>query len=95
MTTPDLFDAPARHRCRRCRDVVLRVHDDETGLCIELQPIAVPITEPLPTGRPVFENHPRIGWHCQSSPERRGYPIHLMHRCTTTTKTTNESETTA
>jgi hypothetical protein len=81
MTLPDLFDTPAQHRCPRCAAGVLRVHDNETGLSIDLQPHPLPVTRPLPTGRALFENHPRHGWRCQSSPGRNGYPIHLMHTC--------------
>lgn len=90
MTTKDPFDAPDQRPCPRCRTGVLRVRDTETGLSIDLDLHPVPVTRTLPTNRPLFENHPHHGWHCQSSPQRRGYPIHLMHRCANT----NESETT-
>lgn len=93
MTTTDLFDTPTRQpRCGRCRAAVLRVRDTEIGINVDLNPTPLPVTEPVPAHRATYEHHPRAGWHCQSTPGRNGYPIHLMHTCT---NASNESETTS
>lgn len=82
MTTPDLFTVPAPAAvCRRCKEPVLRVRDEEIGIRIDLDPTPLPVTRPIPADRPIWENHPRIGWHSPSSPARRGFPVHLIHRC--------------
>lgn len=68
-------------RCRRCGTPVLRVHDSETGLHVALEPEQAPITEPLTPDAVVFENHPS-GWHSPALNNRRGYPIHHLHKHT-------------
>lgn len=73
-------------RCRRCEADVLRVHDSETGLSLDLEPKQVPITEPLTTGEVLFEHHP-TGWHSPAINSRRGYPIHRLHKHTESDKT--------
>lgn len=86
MTTPDLFDTPTTTpACRRCRQVVLRVRDTDLGVHVDLDPRPLPVTSPIPADRALFEDHPKAGWHSPSSPRRRGYPLHLIHTCTTTT----------
>lgn len=86
MTTPDLFDLPTTTPvCRRCRAQVLPVLDTELGVHVDLHPHPLPITSPIPADRALFELHPTAGWHSPSSPRRRGYPLHLIHTCTTTT----------
>lgn len=92
MTTPDLFDLPApAATCRRCRAEVLRVRDNELGVHVDLEPQPVPVTGPLPAGRVVLEHHTTAGWHNPSSPRRRGYPLHLIHKCTHTNTKANSS----
>jgi hypothetical protein len=82
MTTPDLFDIPTTtSACRRCRVEVLRVRDTELGVHVDLNPTPIPVTSPLPADRALFEHHPDAGWHSPSSPNRRGYPLHLIHDC--------------
>jgi hypothetical protein len=83
MTTPDLFDLPATPTCRRCRTEVLRVHDTELGIHVDLDPSPIPVIGPFPADQVVLEHHPKAGWHAPSSPRRRGYPLHLIHTCTT------------
>lgn len=82
--TADLFDAPSSTACRRCHQDVLRVRDDEIGINVDLQPAPLPVTQPIPTDRAIYQHHPSHGWHAQSSPGRNGYPIHLMHTCPST-----------
>jgi hypothetical protein len=57
---------------------VLRIHDDETGLGVDLEPEQVPITQPIPADALVYESHP-TGWHAPAVVRRRGYPLHHMH----------------
>lgn len=86
MTTPDLFDIPTTApACRRCQAGVLRVLDTELGVHVDLDPTPIPVLGPFPADRAVFELHQTAGWHSPSSPRRRGYPLHLIHTCTTTT----------
>ncbi|GAA3765696.1 hypothetical protein [Micromonospora maritima] len=86
MTTPDLFDTPTTTPgCPRCRAEVLRVLDTELDIHVDLDPTPIPALGPFPADRTVFELHPTAGWHNPSSPRRRGYPIHLIHTCATTT----------
>jgi hypothetical protein len=58
------------------------VRDSETGLRTRLDADPIPITDPLPPPRLVFQHHPRIGWHCLAVNVRSGYPLHYLHVCT-------------
>lgn len=73
-------------RCRRCEAEVLRVHDSETGLHIDLEPEQMPITEPLTPDAVLFEHHP-TGWHSPAINRRRAHPIHRLHKHTERDKT--------